>query len=59
MDSAPSWALHRIEELHDEELDDEGFRSEARDILARVRRAVDSRASISKESNNDDPPSLW
>jgi hypothetical protein len=36
-DSEPSWALHQIEELLDEYLDDQGFRSESRDILARAR----------------------
>ncbi len=35
--SSPSWALHQIEELLDDDLGDERFRAEARDILANTR----------------------
>ena len=47
--SNPSWALHQIEELLDDDLDEERFRAEARDILANTRlgpprrRAIDQR----------------
>src|SRR5216684_664782 len=37
--SSPSWALHQIQELLDESLNDEQFRAEAHDILADTRRA--------------------
>src|SRR5450631_393202 len=45
-DSEPSWALHQIEEPHDEDLDDEGFRLEARDILVRARSIPLTRGAI-------------
>src|SRR6266481_1703180 len=35
--SSPSWALQQIEELLDDDLGDERFRAEARDILANTR----------------------
>jgi hypothetical protein len=45
-DSEPSWVLHQLEELLDEDLDDEGFRSESRDILARARSIPLTRRAI-------------
>jgi hypothetical protein len=44
--SSPSWALHQIEELLDDDLDDERFRVEARDILANTRLGQPRRHSI-------------
>jgi Plasmid pRiA4b ORF-3-like protein len=46
MDSDPAWALHQIEELPDEDLDDARFRDEARDILAQVRVAHPARRAM-------------
>lgn len=44
--SSPNWALHQIEELLDDDLDDERFRAEARDILANTRLGQPRRRSI-------------
>jgi hypothetical protein len=44
--SSPSRALHQIEELLDEGVDDERFRAEARDILANARLGPPRRRSI-------------
>lgn len=47
--SSPSWALHQIEELLEEGVDDERFRAEARDILANTRLARPRRRSIDRQ----------
>jgi hypothetical protein len=44
--SSPSWALHQIEELLDDDLGDERFRAEAREILANTRLGQPRRRSI-------------
>ena len=46
MDSDPAWALHQIEELLDEALDDSRFRDEAREVLAQVRVAHPTRRAL-------------
>jgi hypothetical protein len=47
--SSPAWAVHQIEELLDESLDDERFRAEARDILANTRLGQPRRRSIDRQ----------
>ena len=48
-ESSPSWAVHQIEALVDEDLDDDQFRAEAQEILSKARlgrptrRAIDER----------------
>jgi hypothetical protein len=46
LDSDPAWALHQIEELLDEEIDDACVRAEACDILAQARRGQSKRRMI-------------
>jgi Plasmid pRiA4b ORF-3-like protein len=46
MDSDPAWALHQIEELLDEDLDDAHFRAEACEILAQARLSQPTRRAI-------------
>jgi hypothetical protein len=48
MDSDPAWALHQIQELLDEDLDDARFRVEACDILAQARLSHPTRRAIAE-----------
>jgi pRiA4b ORF-3-like protein len=48
MDSDPAWALHQIEELLDEALDDAHFRAEACEILAQARLGQPTRGAIAE-----------
>jgi hypothetical protein len=48
MDSDPAWALHQIEELLEEDLDDACFRAEACEILTRARTRSPTRRAIAE-----------
>ena len=45
-ESSPSWAVHQIEELLDEDLVDDQFRAEAQEVLAKARSGSPSRRAI-------------
>ena len=45
-ESSPSWAVHQIEELVDEDLDDDQFRAEAQEVLSKARLGPPSRRAI-------------
>jgi len=47
--SSPAWAVHQIEELLDEELDDAQLRAEVRDILGNTRLTRPRRRSIDRQ----------
>lgn len=47
--SSPAWAVHQIEELLDEELDDAQLRAEMRDILGNARLTRPRRRSIDRQ----------
>jgi Plasmid pRiA4b ORF-3-like protein len=46
-DSEPGWVMHQIQQMLDEDLDEERFRAEARDILTQARRTPATRRVIS------------
>jgi hypothetical protein len=46
--TSPAWTLHQVEELHDEGLDDEQFRVEAREILGNARLGQPRRRAIDR-----------
>jgi hypothetical protein len=48
MESDPAWALHQIEDLLDEDLDDAHLRAEACEILARARLGQPTRRAIAE-----------
>jgi hypothetical protein len=48
MDSDPTWALHQIEDLLEEDLDDACFRAEACEILTQARSRPPTRRAIAE-----------
>jgi Plasmid pRiA4b ORF-3-like protein len=48
MDSDPTWVLHQVEELLEEDLDDERFRAEACEILTQARTRSPTRRAIAE-----------